>query len=406
MPTREFDLVLCGATGFTGALVAQYLTRHESVGRDLRWALHGRNRAKLEAVRAELAGIDPAAAQLPLLVGDALDPAAMAELAPRATAIATTVGPYARYGRPLAAACAKAGTHYCDLTGEAHFVRDLIDQHHDTCRASGAKLVPACGFDSIPSDIGALVAIDRFAQAHGRAPTRVDTYVRVVKGGFSGGTMASQLSISELSADPAVRKVWADPRSLCADRDAPRTDEADILPVAVDKRIDKWTGTFLMAPFNGKVVRRGLSLRYPDAASRPRYREQMVFGNWAQGQAYTTGLWSMNASLSVGWFRRLVTPMLPQPGEGPVEAARKAGRFVFQVVASDGDAQAEVWVRGDQDPGYGSTSGMLSEAALCLARNEHPCEGGVLTPATAMGQALVKRLPRAGVTFGEHGQRR
>lgn len=407
MPSQPFSerqhLLLWGATGFTGELTAAYLAEH--AGPDVRWALGGRSEAKLQQVRDRLAKNFPAAAKLPLVVGDAADSAFLAATVGHYRCVCTTVGPYGKYGSPLVAACAAAGTNYCDLTGEVHWMAAMLRQHQDTALQTGARIVPTCGFDSIPSDLGAFLAVEQFAAAHNCLPESVTTYVRAMKGGFSGGTVASQLSISEMSADPAVAAAWRQPFSLVpADtREWPRA--RDIFPVKADDDENAVTCTFLMAPCNGKVVRRSLWLQHRELGHHAHYEEKMAFPRTAQGwlmaYAYSAGLAAMNGSLGVTWFRNAVTPLLPKPGDGPSEEERNAGHFRFEIVARAGHKTARVTVRGDKDPGYGATAGMLGESALCLALDgdQLPRRAGFLTPATAMGHALLQRLPRAGVTF-------
>ena len=412
MHTRNYDILVWGATGFTGQLVAEYLLRHDGPvlrrdghGQRLRWALGGRNLQKLQAVRQQLTAIDPAAAQLPLVVTDAADEPALLKAISDFAVVCTTVGPYALYGTPMVAACAATGTHYCDLTGEVQWLRQMIDAHHGAALQSGAKIVPTCGFDSIPSDLGAHQAIAAFADTHQRMPTAVTTYVRDLKGSFSGGTVASQVSISEQSADPALAAHWRNPYSLVQGDTSGLPPVGDIFAATLDAEQNCWTSTFLMAPCNAKIVRRSLALNANPAIRGIAYQEKMAFRRgfkgWALANSYNVGLALMQGSMAVGWMRRAMHPMLPQPGDGPDEQARIAGRFVFEVVASDASDRVQVTVRGDKDPGYGSTSGMLAEAALCLALDGDrlPQVSGFLTPASAMGGVLVERLVRAGVTF-------
>ena len=401
------DVVLWGATGFTGTLVAEYLLRTVGVGGSVSWALAGRNEAKLGALRDRLAGQDPAAADLPVLTGDAADPASLRALAAQARVVCTTVGPYIRYGQDIVAAYVQEGAHYCDLTGEAQFMRLMIDRHHEAARANKVRIVHTCGFDSIPSDLGALrlqeTAIERF----GHPLPRVTMYVRRMGGAISGGTVASMAAMMEQADDPATRKVLGDPYSLLPEG-APRGPRVhDVRGVAWDADEQAWTGTFVMATTNAKVVRRTnalLDMRYGEDFA---YEEVQSFRPGVRGMAraatWTAGLGAFTAAMGLGPTRRLLLArVLPSPGEGPDEATREAGSFeVHHVGHGPGSESLRVAVRGDKDPGYGCTAGMLGESALCLALDDDrlPDRYGVLTPASAMGEVLSARLPRAGVTI-------
>ncbi len=402
---RTYDIVLWGATGFTGRLVAEYLLRHEGVGRRLRWAVGGRNQQKLESVREGLAQLDPAARQLPIELADAKDPAALQLLAAKTRVMCSTVGPYARYGSELVAACVARGTHYCDLTGEAPWMAEMIAQHHAAAQASGVRIVHACGFDSLPSDLGSLLAHRQFQAKTGEMPATTTLYVRSSKGGFSGGTVASMLAMMEdQRGNPALRKALWDPYSLLPS-DAARgpKDVRDVVKVQFDPQEQSWVGPFVMAPTNAKVVRRTIALLEPTANAQHRYTEVVRCGKgpkgWLAAQGLQAGTAAMVGALMTPVGRAILEPLLPQPGEGPSAEVRNAGRFRCDVVARGGSQSVRVAVRGNLDPGYGATSGMLAEAALCLAQDDLQTPCGVITPAVAMGDALLARLGRAGVTF-------
>lgn len=397
----RLDVVVWGATGFTGALVAEYLARHAVEGS---WALAGRSRDRLAALRDRLAADFPAAADVPLIVADATDPGSLAELASQAKVVCTTVGPYARYGDPLVAVCVEQGAHYCDLTGEPQFMRRTIDRWHDRARDAGLRLVHTCGFDSIPSDLGCFLVQERALEQHGEPMSRVTTYVRELHGGLSGGTLASLIEILDHSGDREIRRIPGDPYALLPDG-APRGPRVrDVRPVTWDADERTWTGSFVMAPTNAKVVRRSNALldgRYGPQA----YEEVAAFRPGARGLARAI---AQSAGLGLGLAalrsRRargvLVGRVLPAPGSGPDRETRERGGFRMEIVGRHATLpEIRVTVRGDRDPGYGATAGMLAESALCLAHDSLPDRFGVLTPATAMGHALVQRLPRAGVTF-------
>ena len=413
---RSFDVLLWGATGFTGQLVAEYLARHYGVGRDLRWALGGRSKGKLEKVRAALAAVDPRAGELPLLVGDGTDRASLDRLAIDASVVCSTVGPYALHGRELVAACVEAGTDYCDLTGEPHFVRAMIDAHHERAGATGARIVHCCGYDSIPSDLGTLMLQERAKKAHGAPCSAVKHLAGEAKGGMSGGTAASMVALmDEASRDPGVRRLLNDPYSLDPDRGDHGPDGHDQRGVRWDADLGMWTGPFLMAAINTRVVRRTNALLGYAWGRDFRYREAMSFGRGAKGWLTAAGVAAGTtlamAAVAVAPVRRLVADrVLPAPGEGPSKERRDAGFFVSRLVGTlpDGKGKLRGTVRGVSDPGYGETAKMLSESAVCLAKDGEAIrkQGGVLTTASCMGMRLVERLRDKGMTFDctESGQ--
>jgi short subunit dehydrogenase-like uncharacterized protein len=406
---RSFDVLLWGATGFTGQLVAEYLARHHGVGRELRWALGGRSREKLEKVRTALEAVDPRARELPLVLGDGADRASLDRLAVDASVVCSTVGPYALYGRELVAACVEAGTDYCDLTGEAQFVRAMIDAHHERAAATGARIVHCCGYDSIPSDLGTLMLQDRARTKHGAPCTEVKHFAGEAKGGMSGGTAASMVAmVDEASRDPRVRRLLNDPYSLDPDRGERGPDGHDQRGVRWDADLGMWTGPFLMAAINTRVVRRTNALLDYAWGRDFRYREAMSFGRGAKGWLLAAGVSAGTAlglaAVAVPPVRRIAAKrVLPAVGEGPSKAVRDAGFFVSRFVGTlpDGGGKLRGTVRGTSDPGYGETAKMLGESAVCLARDGDaiPKRGGVLTPGSCMGMRLVERLRAAGMTF-------
>ncbi len=398
-PERDFDLVLFGATGFTGRLVAEHVVRRRPA---LRLALAGRSRHKLERVRDDLAALDPAARDLPLVLADALEAASIGAVAARARVVCSTVGPFARYGRELARACAEQGTHYCDSTGETHFVRALIDAHHARAAQTGARLVPCCGFDSIPSDLGVFVVHQHLA-ARGKQLAEAHYRVRRMKGGVSGGTAASVLALAEEAGDPAVRRVLGDPYALCPGE--PRgPDGGDSRGPRRDADTGRFTAPFVMAAINTRIVRRSNALLGYAYGRDFRYDEAVDVGpgpvGLARACAMTAGLGAALAVAAFGPGRGLLARALPAPGEGPSREARERGSFAIEIraVATDGE-RVRATVSGDLDPGYGETAVMVGESALSLAEDDLPASGGVLTTASCQGAALVDRLRAAGMTF-------
>lgn len=396
--TRELDIVLFGATGFTGRLVADYLAG-AAKREPLRWAIAGRSHDKLAAL-----GLGA-----PIIVADALDTAAMRALAQRTTCVCTTVGPYARYGSELVAACAAAGTHYCDLTGEVPWMRRMIDAHHDRARSTGARIVHTCGFDSIPSDLGCWAAQQAFIARFGSPARRVTAVFGEQSGGLSGGTFASAFDIvREADRDPAVRKLLANPYALdplisysAAEPRPPAPDETSIHWQPV---LGMFTVPFVMAQVNTRVVRRGMALAGFPWGKDFAYREVMSTPGSLRGAVMaagiTAGLGALALAMSQPWLRDRLAHRAPPPGEGPSAEARARGHWIVRLVAEGDSGERLVYIASDRaDPGYGSTSKMLGEAALCLARDPLSSPGGVLTPAVAMAQPLLDRLRRAGLTF-------
>lgn len=400
----DIDLALFGATGFTGRLVAEYLAKKRPA---LKWALAGRSRGKLEQVRHELAAIDPAAKDLEILVGDSLDRGAMDAIAKRSRVVCTTAGPYARYGSALLAACVEHAADYCDLTGEVHWVRAMIDAHHARAVETGARIVPSCGFDSIPSDLGVLLLHEHLAE---RGKKLAEAHLRVVgmKGAMSGGTMASAMDTAEKIADPAVRRVLGDPYALNPEGARGGPDRGDSMRPQRDADTGRWLAPFVMGPVNTRVVRRSNALLDFAYGRDFRYDETVDVGPGLKGLAraagMSAGLTAFMGILAVRPARALFARFAPKPGEGPSRAERERGYFKVEIlgVSADGE-RLRARVEGTQDPGYGATSWMLGESALCLAEDDLPRRGGLLTPASSMGMKLVERLRRAGMTFEVEG---
>ena len=404
MSEREYDIIVYGATGFTGQLVAEYLLERYGLGSDLRWAIAGRSESKLNALRGALG---PAAAELPILVADSGDAEALATLAARTRVVLTTVGPYALYGSNLVAACVDNGTDYCDLAGEVQWIRKMIDTHHDRARETGARIVHCCGFDSIPMDIGAYFLQQEAQARHGDYCEEIAPYVKATKGSMSGGTIASMSNIvQEAQHDRSVARILADPYALnpAGEREGP--DGADQQDVRFDEDVNSWTGPFVMAGVNTRVVRRSNALAGYPYGKDFRYREATLtgagIGGRVRGLMLVSALGALVFGLTVSPTRALLHRfLLPKPGEGPSPELQESGFFnLVQVGKLPDGTILRTRITGDRDPGYGSTSKMLAESAVCLARDEAITGGGVWTPASAMGAALLERLrSNAGLTF-------
>lgn len=406
---REHEVVLWGATGFTGQLTAEHLSRRAAAEGDLRWAIGGRNATKLEAVRAGLAsevGVDSSG--LPLLVGDSDDDDFLDDLTRSTKVVCSTVGPYAKYGSKLVAACARNGTDYCDLTGEVHWMQRMIEAYEDIARSSGARLVFTCGFDCIPSDLGVFFLQREMQARHGVPCSHVQYRVEDFSGAASGGTIASMLTMmEEAERDPSVEAAMKEPYSLNPKDERLGPDRPERLTPSYDDDFAEWVAPFMMAGINTKVVRRtNAVLGFPYGRDF-RYDEAMLMGGGplglAKAAAASAGSAAMSGGMSVGWLRRAVSGRLPQPGDGPSREKQQKGFFDIRFRGVHPTDRAKtLWgrVHGDRDPGYGSTSKMLGESALCLAHDDLAVGGGFWTPASAMGDPLLVRLAdHAGVVF-------
>ncbi len=394
---REFDIIIWGASGFTGKIVCEYMQQNYSAG-NLTWAVGGRNQAKLADLKL---GDD-----IQILVADAQDPKALEQLVQRARVVLTTVGPYARYGSPLVEACAKHGTHYCDLTGEVHWMRRMIESHSAAAEHSGARIVHTCGFDSIPSDIGVYFMQQQMQQHHGVPANHIKYRTRAFKGGFSGGTVDSMMAMMESAKnDPSIMEIIADPYALNFKHRG--LDGMDNNGQYYDEDFKAWIGPFVMAAINTRVVRRSNELLGEAYGADFRYDEGSIVGDGVGAMfgsaAMAMGTSLMNSLAAIEPTRKLMQMVLPKPGEGPSQETIRTGFFDIELLAkhpTDPSKNLRGKVHGDRDPGYGSTAKMLAECAVCLAQDELSVGGGFWTPASAMGDALLERLPaNAGVTF-------
>ena len=405
---RPFDLIVFGATGFTGRLVAQYLASSYGPAGPFakeapRWALAGRSLSKLQALRAEL-GLGDAVA---LLVADASDTAAMQALVRQTQAVITTVGPYQLFGNELVLACAKEGTDYVDLCGEPAWMAQQIERLQGDAASSGARIVFSCGFDSIPFDLGVVYLQSLAQQRLGKALPHVQGRVAVIKGGPSGGTVASLMASIEAAArDPHTARVLRDPFALTPGFKGPRQPNDNV--VEWDEEAQGWTAPFVMATINTKNVHRTNALRGHPWGRDFLYSERMWTGPGTAGHAKARALMRatqlQNLVLALRPARALARRfVLPKPGEGPTQEQRERGRYEVRFFGGEpGQQVLSCTVRGDRDPGYGSTCKLITEAALCLIREtgrEHT-PGGVWTAGAAMGLQLARRLQaRAGLGF-------
>lgn len=382
---RPYDIVLFGASGFTGGLTAEYLARNVPAG--CRWALAGRNERKLGQVRERLAAIDPAHAAVPLLIADSADPAALREVAESARVVISTVGPYLLHGEPLVAACAEAGTDYVDLTGEPEFVDLMYLRHHERAVASGARIVHACGFDSVPHDLGVLFTVGQLPDGE---PTSVQGFVRA-GGTLSGGTLASALLAFSRAAP--MRKAARARRAA-----EPRPVGRRVHTVNARPRWSRDARAWVLPlpTIDGQVVVRSaasLAAYGPDF----RYAHQAAVKRLPVAVAGVAGLTLLALVAQIPPLRRALS-VLRKPGEGPDAEQRAKSWFTVRFVGESGGKRVWTEVSGG-DPGYGETAKMLAESALALAFDDLPQTAGQLTTATALGTALIDRLTAAGVRF-------
>lgn len=385
MSEREIDVVVYGASGFTGRLVAEYLG--QTYGLTESWAMAGRNAEKLATVRNEVG----APADVRLVTADADNKDSLRDMVKSAKCIATTVGPYQLYGSDLVALCAEEGTHYVDLSGEPAWMHEMIAAHGETAKQSGARIVFSCGFDSIPFDLGVYFLQKAAIEKFGAPMPRVRGRVRAMNGEFSGGTAASLgATMAAVEKNPALVNVLVNPFSLSDGFSGPQ-QPADNKPYE-DEAIGSWVAPFIMAPINTKNVHRSNALLGHLYGENFEYDEMMMTGPGEEGKAAAEFVAGMNP---------LAGDDVPQPGEGPSKESREAGNYDVMFVGSNENGDTiKAGVTGDMDPGYGSTSKMIAESALCLVQDCSDLPGGIYTPAPAMGEKLIKRLvAKAGMTF-------
>lgn len=385
--TNELDIIIYGATGYTGRLVCEYMW--QQYGHDVssvNWAMAGRSLDKLEQVRDEL-GISSG---VPLIVADASSTASMDSLAQRAHVVATTVGPYQLYGSDLVRACAESGTDYVDLCGEPAWMHEMIDAYGETAKASGARIVFSCGFDSIPFDLGVLFLQQTAQEKIGGPVSRIKGRVRSMQGTFSGGTLASfKATMAAAAKKPEMIGVLMNPFALTQDFSGPE-QPSGLAPI-FEEELDSWSAPFIMATINTKNIHRSNLLLGHAYGTDFVYDEMLLTGPGDSGEAVAKAV-AEDKSMAENPIK---------PGEGPSKEERDSGFYEVMFAGSNGDGKTvSVSVRGDKDPGYGSTSKMIAESAVCLLLNRDTELRGILTPASALGSLLIDRLQQhAGLTF-------
>jgi short subunit dehydrogenase-like uncharacterized protein len=404
MRSAQHHVVVFGATSFVGQILCRFLLDRHGSSDGLRWAIAGRSREKLSRLRGELGA---RAAQLPVIIADSGDEDALRRLCASTSVVVSTVGPYALYGSLLVKVCAETGTDYCDLTGETQWISRMLKQHEETARKTGARLVHCCGFDSVPSDLGVHLLQQQSRTRLGIPCARVRLGVRALRGGFSGGTVASMAeAVREAVRDPAVRRLMANPYALCPDEGARGVPQPQVTSPQFDADAGSWVAPFIMSAINTRIVHRSNALSGGSYGPGFTYDETVLTGPGPGGYARAAGMsaFAGSAVIALGipptrWL--LQTLILPKPGEGPTPRQQERGSF--EILLSGRTAEGKhlrVRITGDRDPGYGSTAKMLGEAAACLALDVPSTAGGFWTPATIFGDRLIQRLTEfAGLTF-------
>ena len=396
---KQFDIIIWGASSFTGQLVTEYLFNKYGSSK-IKWAIAGRNLDKLERIRSDVADKN-----IPIFIADSFDEDSLSKFVKKANVVCSTVGPYSLYGTKLVKLCVENNTNYCDITGEAHWIRTIIDSFHEKAKSKKIKIVNSCGFDSIPSDLGVYFIqneIKKVCKNHARS---IKMRVAGIRGGISGGTYGSINNLlKEAYADKSVFKVLNNPYGLNPKDQMVGSDKKDLRKIIFDKESNSWIYPFIMAGINTKIVRRSNALSNFQYGKDFRYEEAMMSGRGISG--FWKAILAIFPLAMVGlnpnsFLKKIVNSYMPKPGEGPGIDKRKNGFYNLRFyITIDEKRKAFAKVIGDNDPGYGSTSKMLAESALCLAFDKLPEKYGVLTPSVAMGDSLLKRLQNnAGIDF-------
>lgn len=401
---RQFDIILFGATSFVGEILTRYMLAQQPLNGEMKWAIAGRSPTKLNQLKLSLGD---AAEALPIVVADTDNQASIDAMCGSTKVIASTVGPYALYGEPVIQSCAALGTDYCDLTGEPQWIHKMLGRHEAAAKKSGARIVNCCGFDSIPSDLGVYFLQQRSKQTLKQHCNIVKMRVKAMKGGASGGTIASMLNaIKEAMQDKNIRKKIASPYALCPAGHGFKVKQINLKSAQYDKDVQAWIAPFVMAAINVRVVHRSNALLHKQYGENFLYDEAMITGPKAKGgvgaAALTAGLGGFMLAALLPPTRWLMEKtILPKPGEGPSPQAQLEGYYDLRFIGTTPDGQTiSCKVTGDRDPGYGSTAKMLGQAALCLAQDMNEKPGGFWTPASLFGEKIIARLEaRAGLTF-------
>lgn len=396
--SKEFDIIIWGATGFTGRLVAEYIFKNYSSGK-LNWAIAGRDKKKLINVRDKIADEN-----IPIIIADSFDEMSLTKMTQKTKVICSTVGPYSKYGSLLVKSCIKTNTHYCDLAGEAQWIRKIVDTYHQEAKNKKIRIVNSCGFDSIPSDIGVYFIYKNLPDVNIKLD-KISMRVSGFKGSLSGGTYASMNNIiTEASKDRLIGKILTNPYGLNPEGQRSGPDKRDLNKVKYDEDSKSWIAPFMMAGINTKIVRRSNALSNYSYGKNFTYDESIMTGDGFRGRirAIISVLPLIFLSAKPGsLLKRIFNFFTPKPGQGPNENERENGYYSMRFYIRYNDkSRALVRVTGDRDPGYGSTSKMLAESAICLSKDSLKDTYGVITPSIAMGDQILDRLQaKAGLTF-------
>ena len=396
---REFDIIIWGASSFTGQLVTEYLFNRYGSSK-IKWAIAGRNLDKLEKVRSQVAH-----EKIPIFIADSFDKESLSKFVKKTKVVCSTVGPYSLYGTKLVKLCIENNTNYCDITGEAHWIRTLIDSFHKEAKSKKIKIVNSCGFDSIPSDMGVYFIQNKIKKVYNNYAKSIKMRVAGIRGGISGGTYSSINNLlSEAYNDKTIFKLLNNPYGLNPKDKMEGLDKKDLRKIIFDKESNSWIYPFIMAGINTKIVRRSNALSNFQYGKDFKYEEAMMSGKGISGfwkailAIFPLAMIGLNPN---SFLKKIVNSFMPKPGEGPGVKKRKNGFYNLRFyVTIDEKRKAFAKVIGDSDPGYGSTSKMLAESALCLAFDKLPENYGVITPSFSMGEKLLTRLnENAGLKF-------
>jgi len=405
---RPYAVVLYGATSFVGQITAKYLSQFLADSNDIEWAIAGRDEEKLKKLQSEISD-SGSAKKVDIIIANSNDEASLDEMTKQAKVVISTVGPYLKYGEPLIKSCANNGTDYVDLTGEAIFIKDMMDKYQDTASQSGARIVNSCGFDSIPSDLGVYFTQQQAEKQFDEVCEKIHMRVKAAKGGLSGGTVASMATIfEEVGKDKSRRKQVANPYLLNDDADAPNVRQKNVSKPEYDSEHGRWLAPFVMASINTRIVHRTNQLTDYEYGREFKYDEAMWMKDGVKGQltsyALSAGLFGFATTMMFKPSRELLSKhVLPKSGSGPSKSEQENGYFDIRFFGyTPSNDSISTKVTGDRDPGYGSTSRMLAQSALCLAQDisHKDVKGGFWTPASAMGDKLIARLEEhSGLSF-------
>ena len=396
---KKFDIIIWGATSFTGKLVSEYIFKKYGSSK-IKWAIAGRNLKKLEKIRYQVADEN-----IPIFIADSFDEESLSKFVKKTKVVCSTVGPYSLYGTKLVKLCVDNNTNYCDITGEAHWIRSLIDRFHEEAKSKKIKIINSCGFDSIPSDMGVYFIQNEIKKINNNYAKSIKMRVAGIRGGISGGTYSSINNLlKEAYRDKSIFKVLNNPYGLNPKDKMEGLDKKDLRKIIFDKESNSWIYPFIMAGINTKIVRRSNALSNFIYGKDFRYEEAMIAGKGISGfwkailAVFPLAMIGLNPN---SFLKKIVDSFMPKPGEGPGIEKRKNGFYNLRFyITLNNNRTAFAKVIGDSDPGYGSTSKMLAESALCLAFENLSDNFGVKTPSSGMGEKLLNRLKEnAGLSF-------